>query len=506
MRVRERTAVLTQAELDDVLAPRTLVVTEAVDAPGVFSAVDGPVRAYRRTVTFTTEADGTHRVTQRVDMQPNVPFWGWLFGPLLRSHLRKFGRAADESPFWYPPDRLDQQATTALSRLGAIAFVLGYQATLLTQTITYAAGEFGADKGAQGVALAATRLDVLLSIPLAFLADRRGRRQLVVYGAVVACVLTALGALSPNLSMLAVTQVLAGGVTSGAAIALGVMIAEDMPAGARAWATSLMAMAGFFGGGMCVILLPLADVSDGAWRLLYVVPVALIPLTLRAARGLVETHRFRLHVEANKVRARAVDIMRTHRRRFALLAASAALINVFAVPASEFQNEFLRNSRGFSGAQITLFLAVTSLPGGIGIVVGGRLAERGRRLVGAVATFVGVGATMLMFFSSGVGLYAWSALGSTMGAAAVPALGVYGAELFPTEARGAANAGLGLIGRIGSVTGLIIAGEFGDRIGLPRTFLWLGIGPLILTMLILVAYPETAHHTLEDLNPEDKPL
>jgi MFS family permease len=502
----ERIVVLDDEQLADVLALRSFVVVEVQDSPGVYSAVEGPVRSYQRTVTFTTEADGRHRVTQRVDLQPNIAFWSWLFGPLLRRHLRKLGRDADVAPFWYPPDRLDERAVTAVTRLGVAAFVLGYGATLLTQTITYAAGEFHADKGAQGIALALTRLDVLLSIPLAFLADRKGRRQLVVYGTVATCAFTALGALSPNLSTLAVTQVLAGGVMTGAGVALGVMIAEDMPAGARAWATSLMAMAGFFGGGFCVILLPLADLASGAWRILYIVPLALIPLTFSAARGLEETQRFRIHVEANKARPRILDVMRTHRGRFALLAVSAALLNVFAVPASEFQNEFLRNSRGFSGAQITFFLAVTSLPGGIGIVVGGRLAERGRRLLGAGATFIGVGTTAMMFFSHGLGLYAWSSLASLVGAAAVPALAVYGAELFPTEARGAANAGIGFIARIGSVTGLLIAGEVGDRIGLPRTFLYLAIGPVLLAALILIAYPETAHHTLEDLNPEDQRL
>src|SRR4051794_18826722 len=76
----ERVVVLDDAQLAEVLAPRTFVVTEVEDAPGVFSATDGPVRSYRRTVTFTTETDGRHRVSQRVEMQPNIPFWSWLFG------------------------------------------------------------------------------------------------------------------------------------------------------------------------------------------------------------------------------------------------------------------------------------------------------------------------------------------------------------------------------------------------------------------------------------------
>jgi MFS family permease len=300
--------------------------------------------------------------------------------------------------------------------------------------------------------------------------------------------------------------VLARAVINAAIISIAVMVAEEMPAGARAWATSLMSMAGFLGGGVCVMALPIADLSQRSWRVLFVVPLLFVPLALRAARGLTETQRFVAHAESRIHVARPLDVLRTHRKRFLLLASSAALLSLFATPASQFLNEFLRTERGFSGAQITLFITLTSIPGGIGIVVGGWMAERGRRVVGAVATFAGVGTTLFMFFSSGVWLYAWSTVGSVVGAAAIPALGVYGAELFPTEARSAANGGISFAARIGAVIGLLVAGSLGDRIGLPRAFAYLAVGPLVLTVLILVAYPETAHLELEDLNPEDTAL
>ncbi len=500
-------AVLDDAAVARALLPRTSVVTEREESPGVFVSTDGPTSSYRRVVTVgDAEADGRRRVTQRVDIQPAIPYWGWFFGPPLVNHLAKIGGPDDKVPMWFPPDHMDERATATLSRLGVMAFVLGYGATLLTQSITFIAGEFGADKGAQGLALASVRVDILLALPLTLWADRHGRRRLLVGGTIAACVLTALGALAPSLWLLTGAQVLARAVINASIITIAVMVAEEMPSGARAWSTSLMSVAGFFGGGICVMLLPVADLSDRSWRILFVVPLLLLPLAVRAARGLTETQRFVAHVENRTERVRPLEVLRTHRRRFLLLAASASLLSVFATPASQFLNEFLRTERGFSGAQITLFLTVTSIPGGIGIVVGGWLAEKGRRLVGATATFVGVGATVMMFISSGAGLYAWSTLASIIGAAAVPALGVYGAELFPTEARSAANGGISFASRIGSVVGLVFAGELGDRIGLPRAFAYLAIGPLILTVLILVAYPETAHRELEDLNPEDTAL
>ncbi|MDP1793591.1 MAG: MFS transporter [Acidimicrobiales bacterium] len=504
MRVRERVAVLDDARLAEALTPRVGFIDETQIEPGIFTATNGT--PYRRTVRVEAQTDGTHRVTQRVEVEFKIPYWGFLFGPLFTLHVARIGGPDDKRPVWFPPEGLDDKAMATLARLGVISLILGYVGVILTQTITYAAGEFGANKAAQGVTLAAVRLDVVLALPLALLADRRGRRFLVVNGAAAACALSALGALAPNLWSLAGAQVITRGFSSACVVALGVMVAEEMPSGGRAWATSLMAMAGFFGAGICIVGLPLADLADNAWRVLFLLPLLFAPVALRVGRGLTETHRFVAHVAARLERVKWWGVLMTHRGRFALMATSAFLIAVFSTPASQFQNEFLRTERGFSGAQITLFVTLTSIPGAIGIVAGGALAERGRRLVGAVAVFVGVGATVGMYFSSAWGLYAWSTFGSVVGAAAVPALGVYGAELFPTEARSAANGGIGFAGRVGSVIGLVIAGTLGDRIGLPRTFLYLSIGPALLCLLILVAYPETAHRELEDLNPEDAPL
>ena len=138
--------------------------------------------------------------------------------------------------------------------------------------------------------------------------------------------------------------------------------------------------------------------------------------------------------------------------------------------------------------------------------MGGRLADvRGRRIVGAVGLVGGVGATVLMYLSHGPGIYAWSVVGAIVGAATVPALGVYGPELFPTSLRGRANGAIGLCGVLGASTGLLVAGTLSDRFGgLGPALSLLALGPAVLVGLVLVAYPETAHRELEDLNPEDE--
>ena len=59
----------------------------------------------------------------------------------------------------------------------------------------------------------------------------------------------------------------------------------------------------------------------------------------------------------------------------------------------------------------------------------------------------------------------------------------------------------------GTVVGLLVAGVLSDRWGgLGKPLLLLSLGPVVLAVLVLVAYPETAHQELEQLNPEDPSL
>ena len=489
-------AVVDDAGLAAALEPRRRVVLERAAGDGVFEAAGGPVADYRRTVTSEALGGGRHRVRQTVEYRLDLPFFGPLFRWPVRRELTRLAPGSGV-PWWAPPDRLDPRAAQMLAALCALSVVVGYLGTVLTQTITFAADEFGAGKGAQGVALAAVRGDVVVALVLVAMADRRGRRRVLLLSSSVGCVLTATGALAPSLALLAASQVVTRGFVTAAVIVLTVAAAEEMPKGSRAYAVSLLAMTAALGAGLCVFLLRLADLAGG-WRLLFAFGLLGLPAVRAVGARLSESRRFQApHERAG---------MAGHGRRFWLLAVSAFLFNLFFAPASQFGNEYLRTERGFSGAQISLFTILTATPGGIGVVVGGRLAERGRRTVGAVALLAGVGATVLMYQASGWGMWAWSTIGSIVGGATIPALGVYGPELFPTSLRGRANGTIAVLGRAGSVVGLVAAGLLADsfdRLG-PALAL-LALGPAALAVLVLVAYPETAHTELEELNPEDAP-
>ena len=485
--------------LQRVLAPRQGVVLERAAADGsTFEAAEGPFTRYRRTVEVDPPLDGAHRVRQFVEFEVEVPYFGWLYQLPLRRHLGRLV-PSEAPPWWSPPDRLDVQAARALGCLCALSLVLGYLGTLLTQTMTFAAEEFGADRSAQGVALAFVRADVVLALVLVARADRRGRRRALLGATAGGCALTAMGALAPSLPALVASQVVARGFVTAGVVVVAIAAAEEMPAGSRAHAVSLLSLSAGLGAGLAaVVLLPIAGLGEPAWRLLFAAAVAGLPLVASVARRIPETRRFAAPHARTPVAG--------HGRRLWLLAASAFLLNLFFAPAAQFSNEYLRTERGFTAAAIALFTFATVTPGAVGIVVGGRVAERGRRVVAAVGVVGGVGATVLMYLASGWPLWAWSVVGSVLGALTVPALGVYGPELFPTSLRGRANGLIAVPARLGSVAGLLLAGFLATSLGsLGPAMAVLAVGPAVLAVLVLLAYPETAHRELEELNPEDAP-
>jgi MFS family permease len=487
--------------LDEVLAelrvPRHDLLVERPATAGdsdIFELDSGPFHEYRRGISVERDGD-RFAVVETFTYELAAPVWQLLFRfPVARTLRHRPGHG--RNPWWAPPVRLDARSSSVLALLCTVALVCGYLGTVITQTITFAADEFGNDKGDQGVALAAVRIGVFLSMSILALADRQGRRALTSWGTVAACCFTVLGAFSVDLWTLGASQTAARGITTAVALLVTIVAAEELPAGARAYGLSVLTLTAGLGAGMAVWVLPVADLDVRAWRIVYLLPVFAVPLLLHVVRQLPETRRFEVSHTARPAPL--------PRGRLIVLAVSALLLTLFRSPASQLQNEFLRDERGYSAAMITLFTIVTSTPIGIGVFVGGRLADSlGRRIVAAVALVAGSVLVVISFLTHGWQMWIWQLAGLVIGAATVPALGVYGPELFGTRARGRANGLVSIAGVLGSTIGLLAASQLSDHLGLGASLAVFAVGPAIVAVLVLVAYPETAHLELEQINPGD---
>jgi MFS family permease len=485
---------LRPAQIEPALAPRDDLVKERLVAPGIFEEEAGPLESYRRTVNVG-EFGGAP--TETIEYRLRLPYFRWLFGPLVRWTLRRRpDRAPGHQPWWAPRDRLDPRQVMMLGLLAAASMCSAYTNTLFTQTVHRATKDFGVGQTGQGIAGGIVRAGIFIAWPFAFRADRTGRRQVLTLLAFLAPTVCALGAFAPNFASLVATQTVGRPLGLALDVLIAVVAAEEVPRNSRAYAVSVLALASGFGAGLCVLMLNVTDTADWAWRIPYVASFLWLIVAVSVRRRLPETRRFA---------AEHAHHPRLATPRLSTLATIAFFGNIFVAPASFFQNRYLEEVRLFGDSRISLFTLSTSTPAGLGLLVGGWLADSyGRRVVGAISLLIGTALVASSFNVGGAGMWGAASAGGIVLGITVPALLVYRTELFPTANRGRAGAFVTTSALLGGIIGLIVTGvvvEHSNNYG--RVLGILACGQLVVAFLVLRRLPESAHRELEDLNPED---
>lgn len=489
----------TSADLAEVLTARDDFVAEAPGTePNTFVQHEGPFALYTRTV----EHDGS-TVRETTTYRLVIPWFAWLFSWPVRRALRRQDRrahvrTAGVQPWWAPPDRLDPQQALLLGLLAAASMTAAYTNTLFTQTANYAAEDFDVGKFGQGIGGVVVRIGVIFALPMAFMADRVGRRRMIVLAAWLAPLVSALGALAPTFPILVATQTLGRPMGLALELLVAVAAAEEMPRNSRAYAVSVLAMASGLGAGIAVMGLPLVRIGSSGWRLVYLLALIWILVAVDLRRRLPETRRFeRPHITAPPL----------HRARFAQIAGVSFFANLFVAPASFFQNRYLDEVRGLSPAQVSIFTLTTATPAALGFVVGGKVADvRGRRRLLVIAAPVSTLLLIWSFSVGGVGLWVGAFGAGFIGGIAYPAFAVYRTEMFPTGNRGRAAGLVTAAALVGGSVGLLVVGRlldagwsYGRAMGL------MALGEVFAVLIVVMRYPETAHRDLDELNPEPAP-
>ena len=459
----------------------------------------------------------------RIDAEPMppIPYFRWFVGPILRSANRralawteKALRAVEggepappppKRPSLAPPAPFTAPQAILLATVCAITAVTTYGSSLLSQNVDYVGDSFGASDRALGTALAISRVGVLIALVSAAMADRKGRRRLMLISVAGVCVANGVAALAPNLAVFTGGQTLMRGFANTALIVAGIAAIEEAPEGARAYSVALLGLAGGFGYAFGVVLLPLADIGQETWRISFALSAATLLMLPGFSRRLAETTRYAGLAARQTKRGQLGEVFDpAYGGRFGVLVVSTFLFAIFSAPSSQFTNRYLADDRGFSGLDITIFRAITQgFPGVLGIAIGGRLAEtRGRRPVAAFALFAGTAAQMVFFTNGSALLWLSSAVAIILGGVAAPALGAFNGEMFPTEIRGTANAFLLVAGVAGSAVGLVLSGSLSDRIGLGEALALTGIASLLASLLVL-RLPETADKPLDEVSPSE---
>jgi MFS family permease len=455
--------------------------------------------------------EGRHRVRYRLP----IPYFGFLWAPLVRRRARRVEAAADEGrplptdvPWWAPPVPQDARATITVACLCLIAGVAGYAGGtggLLTETVPYAAKVYDVGNAALGTGLAVVRVGVLVALALGPLADRFGRRRLVIDAAVAHCLLAALLGLAPTFALYIAGHVALRCVDTLLGIALGVLAVESVPAGNRAITLSLVYLAGGIGVALAVGALPLAAAGRGGFAAAYLLALLALPLVVHAGRRLRESRRYVAH--AGERHGYRELRHAPYLGRLALVAGAAFLGAIFFAPTAEFFTRYLDDVRHFSSLEIVLFLALTGAPASLTVVLGGRLADlRGRKRIAVPAIVVAALSFAGFFLTGPPWLWLFAFTGQVLGSLSLAATGVYTPELFPTRMRAAANTLVLACAVVGSGAGLAAAGLLASPLGVGPAIAVLAVFPLIAAALIALGFPETRGRELEDTSREEAPL
>ena len=372
--------------------------------------------------------------------------------------------------------------------------------TIFTQTVAYAADEFDIGNSGQGIGAAIVRWGIIICLPIVALADRHGRRPMMIATAWAAPVVTALGAVAPSFPFLVATQTIGRPLGLTLDILIAVVAVEEMPRNSRAYATGLLAVVSGFGAGVAVASLPLADFGESGWRYVYLVTLVWLVVAVVLMRWLPESGRFTKRSDESPGAVGHARVVL--RRNIVRICSVVFLTNLYVATASIFQNRYLKDDRGYSAALVALFTIATSAPASIGLVVGGRIAdERGRRILGATMVPTGALLLALSFNTSGVAMWCVAITGGLAFGISYPAMAVYRGELFPTQVRSVAGGIIMTSALIGGSFGLIGGGRVLDSgVDYGTVMLWLVLGPAVASLIVWFRYPETAHKELEEIS------
>ena len=400
---------------------------------------------------------------------------------------------------------LDARHWRLLILLGAASFFEGYDFNIVTVALKPLRTAFAIDQATAAVWIAVIYLGALLAVPGARLADRRGRRELLLWSIVGYTVATAATALATGMHGFVAFQFAARFFMVLQVSLAWTVVAEELPAGARGFGFGWLAMLTALGAGWSAILWGAVLHPLGlSWRWLYVAALPVLALVAVLRRTLVETGRYRAIAARGAVTRGARDILRApHRQRLLLLCSVAVLANLTA-QATVYVVDFMQTQRHLSASAASLTLVASGALAIPVLLISGSISDRlGRKPVVCSFLVVSVlGFGCFFYLARGeLALLASLALVYVGVFGSWPAASAFGTELFPTNLRAFGNAfGIGAK-YLGQALSFLVAGALiGGAGNLSRAVLILSAGPLAAAVLIAIFFPETGGRELEEIS------
>jgi len=382
-----------------------------------------------------------------------------------------------------------------------------YDVGLLSMALSQIQAGLGVAEDEIAALIGVVRLGAIPAIAIGVLADRYGRRRLLLATILGSAIFTFLSGLAQDAATYQFFQFFARMFLYAEPLLAAVVIVEELRAPDRGFGIGLLGALGSLGHALSAILFGMIDILPHGWHDLYI--IGAVPLLALAwlRRSLPESGRFETRKAAGAVAGwwhPIASVVRQYPGRLAAITLAYAAIEFVQTTAVMFGPKILQEAYGYEPHDVTGLFLVGGALAILGHLYAGSLSDRfGRRMV--MTVFVGVlgGGYYVLYNGGGFALnVAWVAVTfSSMG------LGVLfktvGAELFPTSYRSAATMVRAGIGVTAGSMGLFLAGSLYDVFGSHQAVITnmlpiLALGPVV----IWFAVPETARRELEDVSPE----
>lgn len=421
------------------------------------------------------------------------PWWAWLF-------------------FWSPvPEGITRRQWITLGALGATYLVNSYDLGILNLALPQIQQSFTLSEEDVGKLAAVVRLGVLPALGMSVLADRIGRRSLLLATIVGFTLCTFLTAFVRTATEFAVLQFLARTFVYAEEMLAIVVVTEELEAKARGWGIGLMIAFGAIGHGLSALAFSAVDLLPYGWRALYVAGAVPMLLVAWLRRSLQETERFhasaarRKRESARSYAAPLYDLLSKHPARVAAMSAALVPVAFAGGTAIQFQSKFLQAVHGYTPGDVSLLFLTGGPLAMTGGLLFGRASDRfGRRAVLSAVITVNVVATM--GFYNGAGLLlpaAWVAAIFTQFGIDV-LFSALGSELFATSRRSTASGVRSIVATLAIAGGLAAEGSLyaalGSHAAAITAMAWCALASPLVLMLFL---PETAGLELEQIASDD---
>jgi MFS family permease len=415
-------------------------------------------------------------------------------------------------PFLKAPSDLTAQQWRLLGLLGVTVLINHYDFGILGAALLQIQQGLDVPEQQIGSLVGAVRLGSVPALLLAMVADRVGRRRLLLFTILGFTACTTLTAAAQTAAQFLVLQFLARAFVTAEEILAVVIIAEELGANRRGFGLGVLAALGSLGNGLAFIAFGFIEMLPFGWRALYLVGVVPLLLIAWIRRRLPETRRF----EAERERRRDAgslaslfqpgrDLLRVYPGRAAALFTAVLLSSMLVITAATFPVKFLQQTHGWTPGMIPVLMVGGGILVFASMAVSGIVADRiGRRRLAVAALVLNAGGVAI--FYNGAGWWVvpgWILMTSGLVSADV-IFGALGSELFPTSYRSTASGLRALAWTLGGALGLFIEGSWlwplaGTH---AAAITWMLAGAWIAPLVVLGFLPETARRELEEIAPD----